>query len=70
MSTVLVKNIHTLVTMDSDRRELHNAAIFVRDQAIEQVGLTEDLPQEADEILDLQGRHIVMPGLVNTHHHF
>ena len=70
MSTILVKNIHTLVTMDSDRRELHNAAIFVRDQAIEQVGLTEDLPQDADEILDLQGRHIVMPGLVNTHHHF
>ncbi len=70
MGTVLVKNIHTLVTMDRDRREIHNAAIFVRDQAIEQVGLTEDLPQDADQVLDLQGRHIVMPGLVNTHHHF
>jgi 8-oxoguanine deaminase len=70
MSTVLVKNIHTLVTMDRDRRELHNAAIFVRDQVIEQVGLTHDLPQEADQVLDLQGRHMVLPGLVNTHHHF
>ncbi len=70
MGTVLVKNIHTLVTMDRDRRELHNAAIFVQDQAIAQVGLTEDLPKDADQVLDLQGRHIVMPGLVNTHHHF
>ncbi|BBC26864.1 8-oxoguanine deaminase [Pseudanabaena sp. ABRG5-3] len=70
MSTVLVKNIHTLVTMDRDRRELHNAAIFVRDQVIEQVGLTHDLPQAADQVLDLQGRHMVLPGLVNTHHHF
>ena len=54
MGTVLVKNIHTLVTMDRDRRELHNAAIFVQDQEIAQVGLTEDLPQDADQVLDLQ----------------
>lgn len=70
MATLLVKNIHTLVTMDRDRRELHNAAIFVRDNAIEEVGLTIELPQTADEVLDLQGKHIVLPGLVNTHHHF
>lgn len=70
MSTLLVKNIHTLVTMDRDRRELRDAAIFVRDNVIEQVGLTSELPETADEILDLQGKHIVLPGLVNTHHHF
>ncbi len=70
MPTLLVKNIHTLVTMDRDRRELHDAAIFVRDNVIEQVGLTTELPQTADEVLDLQGKHIVLPGLVNTHHHF
>jgi len=70
MSTLLVKNIHTLVTMDRDRRELRDAAIFVRDNVIEEVGLTSELPETADEILDLQGKHIVLPGLVNTHHHF
>jgi 8-oxoguanine deaminase len=69
MTTLLVKNIHTLVTMDDERRELTNAAIFVRDNVIEQVGSTVDLPTTADEVLDLQGRHVVLPGLVNTHHH-
>jgi 8-oxoguanine deaminase len=70
MTTLLVKNIHTLVTMDDARRELHNAAIFVRDRVIEQVGMATELPQTADEVLDLGDRHIVLPGLVNTHHHF
>ncbi|WP_414661554.1 8-oxoguanine deaminase [Horticoccus sp. 23ND18S-11] len=70
MATLLVKNIHTLVTMDTRRTELRDAAIFVRDHVIEQVGATVDLPATADEVLDLRGRHVVLPGLVNTHHHF
>lgn len=70
MSTLLVKNIHTLVTMDAAKREIQNGAVFVRDHVIEQVGLTADLPPSADEVLDLQNRYIVLPGLVNTHHHF
>ena len=43
--------------------------LFIRDGFIEQVGLTVDLPERADEILDMTG-HIVLPGLINTHHHF
>src|SRR5687767_2449087 len=70
MGTLLVKNIHTLVTMDAQRRELRDAAIFARDGIIEQVGRIADLPDSADEVLDLKNRHVVMPGLVNTHHHF
>ena len=69
MPTLLVKNIHTLVTMDADRHEFKNSALFVRDHIIEQVITSNNLP-DADEVLDLQGRHIVLPGLVNTHHHF
>jgi 8-oxoguanine deaminase len=69
MSTLLVKNIQTLVTMDEARREIPNGALFVRDHVIEQVGTTAELPQTADRILDLQD-HLVLPGLVNTHHHF
>jgi cytosine/adenosine deaminase-related metal-dependent hydrolase len=70
MATLLVKNIHTLVTMDAARTELRDGAIFVRDHVIEQVGPTHTLPAAADEVLDLKGRHVVLPGLVNTHHHF
>ncbi|MDB6086967.1 MAG: putative Amidohydrolase family [Gammaproteobacteria bacterium] len=70
MSVTLVRNIHTLVTMNAAREELQNASMLVRDGVIEQVGRAVDLPATADEVLDLEGRHLVMPGLVNTHHHF
>lgn len=70
MPTLLVKNIHTLVTMDAQRREIRQGALLVRDNVIEQVGTTAELPDTADEVLDLGDRHIVLPGLVNTHHHF
>ncbi|MEB3310296.1 MAG: 8-oxoguanine deaminase [Snowella sp.] len=70
MSTLLVKNIHTLATMDTHRREIQNAALLVRDKMIESVGTTAELPDNADEILDLQNKYVVLPGFVNTHHHF
>ncbi|HEY59270.1 MAG TPA: 8-oxoguanine deaminase [Anaerolineae bacterium] len=69
MSTLLVKNVHVLVTMDDQRREVEDGGLFARDGFIEKVDLTSRLPQTADEIFDLKD-HIVLPGLVNTHHHF
>jgi 8-oxoguanine deaminase len=68
MPTLLVRHIHTLVTMDDRRREIADGALFVRDNRIEAVGATGDLPHTADEVLDLAD-HVVLPGLVNTHHH-
>ncbi len=68
MSTILVKNAAMLVTMDDERRELPGGGLFVRDGVIEQVGPTHMLPNSADLMLDLDN-HIVIPGLVNTHHH-
>lgn len=69
MATLLVKNAAILVTMDGDQREIASGGLFVRDGFIEQVGATDELPKTADEILDLSG-HVLLPGLVNTHHHF
>src|SRR5690606_33027775 len=69
MTTLLAKNALIVATMDDERREIPDGAIFVRDNVIEQVGPGADLPQTADEVLDLSG-HVVIPGLVNTHHHF
>ncbi|RMF81719.1 MAG: 8-oxoguanine deaminase [Chloroflexi bacterium] len=69
MVTLLAKNIHTLATMDDSRPEIKNGAIFVRDGVIEAVGTLDEMPsQTADEIFDLS-RHVVIPGLINTHHH-
>jgi cytosine/adenosine deaminase-related metal-dependent hydrolase len=68
MPTLLAQNAAVLVTMDDERREFPNAGLFVRDRIIEQVGPTEELPQDADVVLDMTGQ-IVLPGFVNTHHH-
>jgi 8-oxoguanine deaminase len=70
VATLLVKNIHTLVTMNDARDEIRDAALFIRDNVIEQVGTTEALAIEADEVLDLNHQHILLPGFINTHHHF
>src|SRR5512136_2587125 len=69
MTTLLVKHADVLVTMDSQRREIQGGGLFIRDGRVEQVGSTANLPTAADEVLDLRG-HLVLPGLVNTHHHF
>jgi cytosine/adenosine deaminase-related metal-dependent hydrolase len=69
MPTLLIKNATVLVTMDDHLREIPAGGLFVRDGFIEQVGIISQLPPIADEVLDLSG-HLVLPGLVNTHHHF
>jgi 8-oxoguanine deaminase len=69
LSTLLAKNIQMLVTMDEGRREIRDGAVLVRDGVIEAAGTLDQMPaQMADTVLDLS-KHIVMPGLVNTHHH-
>ena len=69
MSTLLVKNASQIATMDAQGRELTDAALFCRDGFIEQIGPASELPNDADEVLNLHD-HIVLPGLINTHHHF
>lgn len=66
--TLLIKHARVLVTMDAERREIDDGAVFIRDNVIEQVGTSADLPHSADEIIDA-ANHLVMPGLINTHHH-
>lgn len=66
MSTLLIRNAHVVVTMDG--REIAHGGIYARDGWIENVDDTADIPAEADEVIDLTG-HVVLPGLINTHHH-
>ena len=68
MSTLLIKNAHLLITMNAGREQISNGALFVRDNIIEKVGLTSELPADADRVIDASGM-VVLPGLINTHHH-
>jgi 8-oxoguanine deaminase len=68
MTTTLIRHADVLVTMDAERHEIANGGLFIRDNVIVQAGPTDELPNEADTIIDMRG-HVVMPGFVNTHHH-
>ncbi|NLE75412.1 MAG: 8-oxoguanine deaminase [Chloroflexi bacterium] len=68
MSTLLLRHAAALVTMDADRTRLSDGGLFAEDGVIRQVGPTADLPTQADQVLDASGM-VVIPGLVNTHHH-
>ena len=71
MSTLLVRDATLLVTMDGQRREIAGGGVYARDGVIEAVGPQDELPAhaaDADEVIDARGQ-LVMPGMVNTHHH-
>lgn len=68
MPSLLVVNAHVLVTMDGERREIPGGGLYAEDGWIKKVGPTNGLPDTADQVLDAAG-HLVLPGLVNTHHH-
>lgn len=69
MKTTLVRGIHTLVTMDALRREIRDGALLIQDGVIVGVGHEDELPSlPIDEVISLP-HHIVIPGLINTHHH-
>ena len=68
MSTLLIRNARLVVTMDEARREIANGGVFARDGVIEAVGPSAELPTMADEVIDARDQ-VVIPGLVNTHHH-
>jgi cytosine/adenosine deaminase-related metal-dependent hydrolase len=65
--TWIIKNAHTILTMDDTRRELNGHDILLRDGVISEIGENFPVPAGA-EIVDAQNA-VVTPGLVNTHHH-
>lgn len=73
MTRLLIDHASTLVTMDADRREIVDGALLLEDEEIIWVGasdeLTDEMVDSADQRLDATGK-LVLPGLVNTHHHF
>ncbi|MFV2032651.1 MAG: 8-oxoguanine deaminase [Gammaproteobacteria bacterium] len=75
MPTLFLKHAQVLVTMDQQRREITDGALITEGRAIAFVGNTEEagryLQEHAlkpDRVIDASGT-VVIPGLVNCHHH-
>lgn len=66
--SLLIRDIHTLVTMDARNRVLHGAFLYAEDGEIRRVGTR--LPKTLRPERTIRAPHAVaVPGLVNTHHH-
>lgn len=68
MNRILLKNALVIATMDEARREIAGGFVLVQGGEIIAIGTPEEALPPADEVIDLSG-HVVLPGLVNTHHH-
>jgi 8-oxoguanine deaminase len=69
MASLLIQHAARIVSMDDVDTVWEDGAIYVVDQVIQQIGPTQALPQQADTIINAR-EMLIMPGLVNTHHHF
>ncbi len=69
MKSLLIQHARLLVTMDDDGNRYDDGAVYIEDNVILQVGLSGQLPQQADTVIDARNM-VVLPGLINTHHHF
>src|SRR4029453_12558794 len=69
ISTLLLQHATLLATMDDTDTRWEDGGVYVVDNAIQQVGPSDQLPQSADQVIDARDMAI-LPGLVNTHHHF
>lgn len=76
MAHTLVRNAELLATFDDDSRELARGSILTDGPRIVLVGTQAEITAEiarrgitVDREIDATG-HVVLPGFVNTHHHF
>ena len=68
MGTLLVRHARLVATMDAQNREITDGAVLIRDGVIEAVGPSEAIQSHADQVIEARDQ-LIMPGLVNTHHH-
>ena len=66
MGSLLVRNAEVLATQNDEGEEIAGGGFYAVDGVIEAVG--RDLPATADDVVEAAGA-VVIPGLVNTHHH-
>ena len=69
MPTLLIRHADLLVTMDDADTRIPDGGLYIVDNVIQQVGPSAELPDTADTVIEARNR-VILPGLVNTHHHF
>ena len=69
MTTILLSNADYIYSCDDENRAYRNGYILVKDQQVAQVGSGPWPGETPNAVYDLTGC-LVVPGLVNTHHHF
>jgi len=67
MGSLLITNAN-LVTLDEADRFIEDGSVYIEDRYIVEVGESSSVKRTADRTIDARG-NIVMPGLINTHHH-
>ena len=67
-ASLLLRNADVVLTMDAARRELRGGWVAVAGGAIIALGAAGEAPPRCEATIDLAG-HVLLPGLVNTHHH-
>jgi len=67
MSSLLITNGH-LVTLDEANRFIVNGSVYIENNHIVELGGSSTARRSADRLIDARGS-IVMPGLINAHHH-
>jgi cytosine/adenosine deaminase-related metal-dependent hydrolase len=72
MTTLLIHRARCIATQDDANTERHDASLLIRGGRIERIipatENTDELVKQVDEVIDAR-RHVVVPGLINTHHH-
>lgn len=63
--TILIKDADYIVTMDATNRILRHASLYIEGSVIREV---DSKRTRADRVISAQGK-IVIPGLINCHHH-
>ncbi|PQA84507.1 8-oxoguanine deaminase [Limnohabitans sp. TS-CS-82] len=76
MTTLLIHRARCIALMDDANTELNDASLLLKDGRIERIipagdntdAEISELLKQVDEVIDAR-RHVVVPGLINTHHH-
>lgn len=67
MTKILLKNIHTIVSCDSNDTVYRDCDMLVGSSQILQIG--KDLEDNEAQVIDCSSK-VIYPGLIGTHHHF